>query len=149
MQYPIPSAPSPTEEGTLYSYTILLHYTHTLYQCTIAHGGWYTLHCTNIHYPQCTIAHGGGYAAWVEEGTDECTIANSHIHDLGAGGVRIGRAAVATDEWAVRGTHRITVSGNLIEDGGHIYQVSGMRLGWGCFEWAPSAVQQCSRRVGF
>ena len=74
------------------------------------------LHCA---VEQCEIAHVGTYGIWFSRGCKENRIVQNHIHDLGAGGVRIGEAAMAKDDAAE--SSRNLVSNNYIHDGGHVY----------------------------
>ena len=47
----------------------------------------------------CEVAHVGTYGVWFGRGSKDCRIVRNHIHDLGAGGVRIGSARMAkTDD---------------------------------------------------
>ena len=46
---------------------------------------------------ECEIAHVGSYGLWLGRGCKDCRIVQNHIHDLGAGGVRIGEAKMADD----------------------------------------------------
>ena len=74
---------------------------------------------------QCEIAHVGTYGVWFARGCKDCRIVRNHIHDLGAGGVRIGDAKMAaTDDAEATGN---LVHNNYIHDGGHVYP-SGVGL---------------------
>jgi len=42
----------------------------------------------------CEIAHTGLYAVWFRRGCDACRVTHSYLHDLGAGGVRIGETEI-------------------------------------------------------
>ena len=68
---------------------------------------------------RCEIAHVGTYGIWFSRGCKENRIVQNHIHDLGAGGVRIGEAAMAKHD--VAESSRNLVSNNYIHDGGHVY----------------------------
>jgi len=48
----------------------------------------------NIRFNNCEIAHTGQYAIWLRKGAQHCEITNSYLHDLGAGGVRIGETII-------------------------------------------------------
>ena len=67
----------------------------------------------------CEIAHVGTYGVWFGRGSKDCRIAGNDIHDLGAGGVRIGSARMAKTDAAEAG--RNLVHNNYIHDGGHVY----------------------------
>ncbi len=66
----------------------------------------------------CEIAHLGTYAAWLRFGSQDCRIARNDIHDLGAGGVRLGEQSDPKTE--AETAQRNTVDNNLIHDGGKI-----------------------------
>jgi len=67
----------------------------------------------------CEIAHVGKYAIEFARGCQDNRIAGSHIHDMGAGGVKIGEPVIRENEF--EHTCRNEVSGNHIHDGGHVY----------------------------
>ena len=66
----------------------------------------------------CEIAHLGTYGVWLRFGSQDNRIARNDIHDLGAGGVRLGEQADAKSEPEV--SQRNTVDNNFIHDGGKI-----------------------------
>ena len=68
---------------------------------------------------RCEIARVGGYGIWLGRGTKRCRLVRNHVHDLGAGGVRVGEAAMAKtddDEASENVVHN-----NYIHDGGYVY----------------------------
>ncbi len=67
----------------------------------------------------CEVAHVGQYGIWLEGGCTDNRIVRNHLHDLGAGGIRIGRGGIAKEEAAQTG--RNLVSNNFIHDAGHVY----------------------------
>ena len=69
-----------------------------------------------ITFNQCSFSHVGGYAVWFGPNSTESSLTNSHIFDVGAGGVRIGNGSLNQK------TSGHVVENNLIEDGGHVYQ---------------------------
>jgi len=71
-----------------------------------------------IQFDQCEIARTGGYALWFRLDVEQSGIRNSHIHDLGAGGVRIGPTSQGG---AKKVTRFITVDNNIIQHGGRIF----------------------------
>jgi hypothetical protein len=67
----------------------------------------------------CEVSHVGGYGIWLRRGCKGCRIVHARLCDLGAGGIRIGEAAMA-------GADQAESSGNLVDnnhifDGGHVY----------------------------
>jgi parallel beta-helix repeat protein len=48
----------------------------------------------DIRFNHCEIAHTGQYALWLRKGVQHCEITNSYLHDLGAGGIRIGETVI-------------------------------------------------------
>ncbi len=74
----------------------------------------------NCSLERCEIAHVGTYGVWFARGCTDCRIVGNHIHDLGAGGVRIGQAKMAKTDAARSG--RNLVHNNYIHDGGHVYR---------------------------
>jgi hypothetical protein len=67
----------------------------------------------------CEIAHVGTYGVWFGRGCKDNRIERNHIHDLGAGGVRIGEARMAEHDVAEASENVVT--NNYIHDGGHVY----------------------------
>ena len=74
------------------------------------------LGCT---FTNCEIAHVGEYALWLRHGCTQNRIVRNRITDLGAGGVRIGEAAMAQSD-AGESSHNL-VDNNHIYDAGHVY----------------------------
>ncbi len=56
---------------------------------------------------------------WFRQGCRDCRVERSYLHDLGAGGVRIGEGRARADENSR--TDHITVDNNIIRNGGRIY----------------------------
>ena len=73
-------------------------------------------HCT---IERCEIAHVGTYGVWLSRGCKENRIVQNHIHDLGAGGVRVGESYRAPSDVAESSGN--LVSSNYLHDGGHVY----------------------------
>jgi hypothetical protein len=73
-------------------------------------------HCT---FQQCEIAQTGGYGLWLERGSKDCRVVQCHLHDLGAGGVRLGEMGLPAkpEEQAERNE----VHNCFIHDGGHVF----------------------------
>jgi hypothetical protein len=66
----------------------------------------------------CELAHLGTYAVWLRFGCQHNRIARNEIHDVGAGGVRLGEQSDPRSE-PETAEHNI-VDNNLIYDGGNI-----------------------------
>ncbi len=67
----------------------------------------------------CDVAHVGTYGIWFRRGCKDCRIQRNRLHDLGAGGVRVGEESRAATD--VAESSRILVDNNHIFDGGHVY----------------------------
>ena len=72
-----------------------------------------------IDIDRCEIAHTGTYGVWFRKGCRDCVVKRTYIHDLGAGGVRVGEGSIAAKE--DERTHHVTVDNNIIRDGGHVF----------------------------
>lgn len=70
----------------------------------------------NIQFDHCEIAHTGQYAIWLRKGVQNCKVTNSYLHDLGAGGIRIGETVIRENkqQW----TSSNTVDNCIIHSGG-------------------------------
>jgi hypothetical protein len=73
----------------------------------------------NVVLDQCEIAHIGTWGVWFRHGNRDCSLTRSHVHDLGAGGVKIAETSVPADEASRTGA--ITVDNNIIRAGGRIH----------------------------
>jgi parallel beta-helix repeat protein len=73
----------------------------------------------DITIEKCEIGHVATYAVWFRQGCRNCRLQHCYLHDLGAGGVRIGEGRIRPDE-ASRTSH-VTVDNNIIRSGGRIY----------------------------
>ncbi|GDY19723.1 hypothetical protein LBMAG56_10680 [Verrucomicrobiota bacterium] len=73
----------------------------------------------NITFADCEIAHVGIYGLWFRRGCRDNLVRHCHLHDLGAGGVRIGETAIAAHP-AARTSHTI-VDNNIIRHGGRVF----------------------------
>ncbi len=67
----------------------------------------------------CELAHLGNYAIWFERGCTNNRIVRNHIHELAAGGVRIGEQGIPKSENEATGFNLI--SNNFIHDAGKIF----------------------------
>jgi hypothetical protein len=73
----------------------------------------------NVAFQDCEVAHVGIYGVWFRQGCRDCRLERSYLHDLGAGGVRIGEGHVRADEGSR--TSHITVDNNIIRQGGRVH----------------------------
>ncbi len=73
----------------------------------------------NISFVNCEIAHTGTYAFWFRRGCDNCTVNQCYMHDLGAGGVKIGETVLRPLPADL--TKNIIIDNNIITDAGHIF----------------------------
>ncbi|MDZ4860049.1 MAG: right-handed parallel beta-helix repeat-containing protein [Candidatus Hydrogenedentes bacterium] len=73
----------------------------------------------NCIIDDCEIAHIATYGLWLREGCSDNLVRKTHIHDMGAGGVRIGIGADPKSDGEA--TLRNTVENNWIHDGGKKY----------------------------
>jgi hypothetical protein len=70
----------------------------------------------------CEIARTGGYGLWLQLGCKDNRLHRCHVHDLGAGGVRIGETALPPETELQ--TERNEVHNCFIHDGGNVYHAS-------------------------
>lgn len=78
------------------------------------------------HLEHCTVAHVSSYGIELSRGCRDNTIARCHIHDLGAGGIKLG--TINVEEAEISGHN--TVSDCHIHSGGLIYHSAiGLWLG--------------------
>lgn len=73
----------------------------------------------NVTIDECEVAHTGIYGIWFRRGCRDCSVTRTYLHDLGAGGVRIGEGGIDPNE--NNQTHRITVDNNIIYQVGRIF----------------------------
>jgi hypothetical protein len=74
----------------------------------------------NLTIENCEIAHTSLYGVWFRQACMDCRIVRSQLHDLGAGGVRIGMGKDTNPAAAERTGHCI-VDNNIIQDGGRLF----------------------------
>ncbi len=73
----------------------------------------------NCVFERCEVAHTGGYGLWLQLGCKDNRVVQCYIHDLGAGGVRLGDSSLPKD--SALQSERNKVANCLIHDGGHVY----------------------------
>lgn len=72
-------------------------------------------HARNLTLTDCEIARGGIYGVWLRAGCRNIAVIESYLHDLGAGGVRIGTTADGADTGGNR------IENCIIRDGGTVF----------------------------
>ncbi len=72
-----------------------------------------------VNFENCEIGHVGTYGLWFRNACRDCGVTTTEVHDLGAGGVRVGETSIPKNEpeW----TGHITVDNNIIRHGGRIF----------------------------
>lgn len=75
----------------------------------------------HVTISDCEVGHGGIYGVWFRRGCRDCRVERSHLHDLGAGGVRIGEGWGNERPPESHDTGRIVVDNNIIHRGGRIF----------------------------
>ena len=73
----------------------------------------------NIQFSNCEIAHTGTNAFWFRNACNDCSVEHCYIHDLGAGGVKIGDLSIPSNLDLL--TRNITVDNNIIRSGGYVF----------------------------
>lgn len=73
----------------------------------------------DIAFENCEIAHTGTYAFWFRRACSNCSVTGCYMHDLGAGGIKIGETVNRPDEGEI--TSHITADNNIIRDAGHVF----------------------------
>lgn len=75
----------------------------------------------HILIEDCEIAHTARYGVWFRRACLDCRVIRSHLHDLGAGGVRIGQGWDNENPFEQDRTGRCVVDNNIIQSGGHLF----------------------------
>ncbi len=73
----------------------------------------------NIGFRNCEISHTGTYAFWFRRACSNCEVNHCYMHDLGAGGVKIGETVIRPETDEI--TNNINIDNNIIRDAGHIF----------------------------
>ena len=79
-------------------------------------------YCKDVSLEACEVAHTGNYAVWFRDGCRSCQVRKCRMHDLGAGGVRLGICDLQRASDPAHATGQLTVDNCIIHDGGHIWQ---------------------------
>jgi len=75
----------------------------------------------HVAIENCEIAHIGSYGIWFHNGCRDCRVTHCYLHDLGAGGVRIGQGWTNERPSPALLTSRIVADNNIIHSGGHLW----------------------------
>ncbi len=75
--------------------------------------------CTNCSIKHCEIRHSGCYGIEISDGCKDINITGNHIHDMGAGGIKINGGDAVSE--VCKRTSFINVIGNHIHDCGILY----------------------------
>lgn len=75
----------------------------------------------NLTIESCEIAYTGTYGVWFRRACLDCKVVHSHLHDFGAGGVRIGQGWDNEIPSDADRTGRCVVDDNIIRSGGHVF----------------------------
>ena len=70
----------------------------------------------SIKFINCELDHAGGYGIWMNQGVSHCKIDQTYLHDLGAGGIRIGELTIRNEKNLQ--THSNVVDNCIIQSGG-------------------------------
>lgn len=73
----------------------------------------------DISFTNCEISHTGTYAFWFRRNVHDCSVQHCYMHDLGAGGVKIGETVIREDPGEI--TSHVNVDNNIIRNAGHIF----------------------------
>jgi hypothetical protein len=73
----------------------------------------------NIEFKNCEIAHTGTYAFWFRRAVSNCLVSQCYMHDLGAGGVKIGETIIRPVPEEI--TNNIIIDNNIIRDAGYVF----------------------------
>ncbi len=73
----------------------------------------------NIQFTNCEITHTGTNAIWFRKACTDCRIEHCYLHELGAGGVKIGD--VVQPEQPSDLTKNIVIDNNIIRSGGFVF----------------------------
>ncbi|MEO5968882.1 MAG: right-handed parallel beta-helix repeat-containing protein [Bdellovibrionia bacterium] len=81
----------------------------------------------NIIFNTIEVAHIGTNAVWFKSGSSHSSFLNSYLHDLGAGGVKVGQTPTVGPSNPQSSLSQpieshITIDNNIIEGGGRIHQ---------------------------
>jgi len=78
--------------------------------------------CRHVTFEDCEVGYTGGYGVWFRSACRECRLARCYIHDLAAGGVRIGQGWENENPDPDEATSHIVVDNNIIRAGGRLFR---------------------------
>lgn len=73
----------------------------------------------HLTFDNCELGHVGTYGIWFRHACRNCSVTQTEVHDLGAGGIRIGETSIPKNE-AERTSH-ITADNNIVWHGGRVF----------------------------
>ncbi len=73
----------------------------------------------NVAFRNCEVAHTGTYAFWFRRACSNCTVSHCYLHDLGAGGVKIGETEIRPVTAEI--TNNIVIDNNIITGCGKVF----------------------------
>ena len=73
----------------------------------------------NVTIDGCEVGHIGTYGIWFRRGCSNCKVTRTYVHDMGAGGLRIGQSGIEPD--LANRTSNITLDNNVIHLGGRTF----------------------------
>jgi len=72
-----------------------------------------------IDFINCEVSQIATNGFWFRKACSDCSVSHCYIHDLGAGGVKIGDIKIPDNHNDL--THNITVNNNIIRSGGFVF----------------------------
>ena len=76
-------------------------------------------YAAKIQFDGCEIRNTGNNAIWFRKACSYCSLTKCYLHDLGAGGVKVGETIIPKDEKDL--TRFITIDNNIIRSGGYVF----------------------------
>jgi parallel beta-helix repeat protein len=73
----------------------------------------------HISFVNCEVSQTGTSAFWFRKGCSNCMVQQCYLHELGAGGVKIGDIPIPDHEKNL--TKRIRIDNNIIRSGGYVF----------------------------
>src|SRR5690606_23088754 len=73
-----------------------------------------------VRVEDCRIGNVGTYGIWLRTGSQHVTVRRNELHDLGAGGVRIGEGSSPASETEAADYN--VIDNNFLHDGGRVWR---------------------------